>query len=50
VVIAIVHACGLGNSVVAEWDAAWRRLGQPYLEARHEASRENARPNLVRAT
>ena len=50
VVIAIVHARGLGNSVVAEWDAAWRLLGQPYLEARHEEWRENARPNLFRAT
>lgn len=50
VVIAIVHACGLGNIVVAEWDAAWRRLGQPYLEAGHEQWLENVLPNLFRAT
>jgi hypothetical protein len=50
VVIAIVRACGLGETVVAAWEAAWLRLGQPYLEARREEWRENALPNLFRAT
>lgn len=48
VVIAIVRACGLGESAVAGWHTAWSRLGQPYLEAQREAWREAALPNLYR--